>query len=169
MERAPKETPHLIHYLPHHAVKQKGKIKVVFDGAAITSNGHSINDQIYKGFPLQKDVIKLLLNFRIHPVGITADIEKAILQLGLNEVDRDVCRLLWLKDISKPAEARNITHFRFAKVSFGVNASPFLLNIVINEHLASRNGWCTLAKECFYVDNLVLSVPDTNSAINIFQ
>lgn len=171
LEMAPKETPYLRHYLCHRCIIQKNRIRIVFDGSAVTSSGHCINDLIYKGPPLQRNIIKLLLNFRINPVAITADIEKAFLQVGLNEVDRDVCTLLWLKDLNKPAEPGNIVHYRFARVPFGVNASPFLLNIVINEHLASGtpNQWHLLARECFYVDNLVVSVPDTNSAVELFH
>jgi len=171
IEKAPLNSPYKKHYLPHRGIYQKNKIRVVFDGSSKTKTTFSINELIHKGPNLQENIVKLLLNFRLHAVGITADIEKAFLQVGLNEVDRDSVRFLWVKDITKPAERDNIIHLRFARVPFGINSSPYLLNIVINEHLSSSpaNEWHLLAKERFYVDNLVVSVSDTGSAINLFQ
>ena len=37
----------------------------------------------------------VLIRFRSKDIGITADIEKALLQIGINETDRDVLRFLW--------------------------------------------------------------------------
>jgi len=35
--------------------------------------------------------------FRIQPIAIFADIEKAFQQIGIQESDRDVTRILWLE------------------------------------------------------------------------
>ena len=86
--------------------------------------------------------------------------------VGLNEVDRDVTRFLWFKDLSKPLTPDNII-YRFARTPFGVIASPFLLIIVIRDLLISPNKWLTMSKESFYVDNLLLSVPSTIDAVNL--
>ena len=47
--------------------------------------------------------------------------------------DRDVLRFLWLDDINKGAP--EIVTLRFARVVFGVSASPFLLNATIKYHI----------------------------------
>jgi len=142
----------------------------VFNASAHIKGGPSLNSLIHKGPPLQENIVKLLVNFRLHEIAITADIEKAFLQISLNEVDRDVVRFLWIKDITKPASGNNIIYFRFSRVPFGVNSSPYLLNMVIQEHLSTQpaNEWHLLAQERFYVDNLVVSVRDVNSAVNLF-
>jgi hypothetical protein len=49
------------------------------------------------------------------------------------EEDRDVLRFLWVKDLK--AEPPEIIKLRFARVIFGVSASPFLLNATIRYHL----------------------------------
>ena len=41
-------------------------------------------------------------------IGMVSDIEKAFLQVGLHEADRDVTRFLWLKDIQKPVSKDNL-------------------------------------------------------------
>ena len=39
-----------------------------------------------------------LLRFRAHPIVLTADIEKAFLQVGIHGSDRDNLRFLWFDD-----------------------------------------------------------------------
>ena len=51
----------------------------------------------------------VLMRFRLHKIAIIADIEKAYLQLQLNEEDRDVTRFLWIKDINKPFSKEKTT------------------------------------------------------------
>ena len=48
------------------------------------------------------DICGLLLRFRLKTVAIVADIEKAFLQIGLQESQRDVTRFIWLKDYRQP-------------------------------------------------------------------
>lgn len=171
IELAPVKTNNLTHYLCHRGRLQKGKIRIVFDASAKTKSGFSLNDLIFKGPKLQEDIVKLLINFRLHAIGLTSDIEKAFLQINLNEIDRDCVRFLWIKDLTKPPEGDNLAYYRFARVPFGVNASPFLLNMVLQEHLSSSpsNDWHKFGQDKFYVDNLVASVKDVNSAIQLFQ
>ena len=61
------------------------------------------------------------------------DIEKAFLNVEVAKKDRDSLRFLWVDDISskeiKPVE------YRFCRVVFGVNCSPFLLNATVQCHL----------------------------------
>ncbi len=56
--------------------------------------------------------------------------------------------------------------FSFKRVPFGVDASPFLLNIVLSGLLSSSqsNPWLQVARKGLYVDNLVLSVRDVSQA-----
>ena len=114
---------HIVHYLAHHAVitplKTTTKIRIVFDGSAKCSkDALSINDCLLRGPILLPQLCGILLRFRLHPVGILADIEKAFLQIGLKQPDRDVTRFLWLKDFKSPPDADNIQVYRFTRVYF---------------------------------------------------
>ena len=123
------------HYIPHHPVirddKTTTKIRIVFDASA-RDNGPSLNDCLYKGPHLTPLLYDILLRFRSHVVALTSDIEKAFLQINVNENDRDYLRFLWFDNIfsDQPKIVRN----RFARVVFGVTSSPFSLNGTIRKH-----------------------------------
>ena len=95
--------PNNVHFMPYHAVvrqdKETTKLRVVYDGSAKKpQQTHSINDLLKTGpnyIPKLRDV---LVKFRSHVVAVTSDIEKAFLMIRVNQVDRDMLRLLWLKD-----------------------------------------------------------------------
>ena len=91
------------HYLPHHAVinpsKPTTKLRVVYDASAKTRQRHqSLNDCLYRGPVMLRDLCGILLRFRLHNVAVVADIEKAFLQIGLQPEHRDVTRFFWIKE-----------------------------------------------------------------------
>ena len=53
--------------------------------------------------------------------------------VAVDEADRDVLRFIWVDDAFK--ESPDLRIYRFARVVFGVSASPFLLNATIQMHL----------------------------------
>ena len=59
------------------------------------------------------DLCGLLLRFRLPPIAIVGDIEKAFLSVGLQAPDRDATRFLWLKDTSNTNLENNIQVYRF--------------------------------------------------------
>ena len=89
---------------------------------------------LYRGPVILEDLCGLLLRFRLHKVALTADIEKAFLQVVLQPTDRDVTRFLWLKDPTKPLSKDNLQIYRFTRVPSGVISSP-LLGATILHHL----------------------------------
>jgi len=59
-------------------------------------------------------------------LAILADIEKAFLQIGIQEHERDITRFLWFKDPNQPERVEgNLSTFRFCRVPFGIICSPF--------------------------------------------
>ena len=74
------------------------------------------------------------------PYVIMADIEKAFLQINIRSADRDACRFLWPENPLTVDEdmlfQAKIKIYRFCRVSFGLNCSPFILNATIKEHLS---------------------------------
>ena len=45
--------------------------------------------------------ISLLLKFRVHPIVLTADTEKAYLQINIDEEHRDYSRFLWDRNLQE--------------------------------------------------------------------
>ena len=121
------------HYLPHHAVirqdKATTKVRVVYDASAKTYHGVSLNNCLYEGPCLLKTVAEILVRFRMYPIALTSDIEKAFLMISIHNSDRDALRFLWYEDIDK-SELELVT-YRFCRVVFGVSCSPFLLNATL--------------------------------------
>ena len=60
-----------LNYLPHHGVfkmdRLSTKCRIVFDGSAKNSEGVSLNSNLLPGPKRQLDIVKLLINFRLHP------------------------------------------------------------------------------------------------------
>ncbi|GFX33658.1 DUF1758 domain-containing protein [Trichonephila clavipes] len=97
IERVPEvELNNECHYLPHRPVikldSATTKIRPVFDASSHEKGKPSLNDCLYKGVNLIELIPDILDRFRIYPVGIVADIEKAFLMLSVAPKDRDYLR-----------------------------------------------------------------------------
>ena len=106
IERVPTEVENIegVEFLPHHGVvradRDPTKLRIVFDGSAKTYSDHlSLNDRLMNGPNYVPHLIDVLLRFRCHQYALTADIEKAFLQIEIREEDRDKLRFLWLRDV----------------------------------------------------------------------
>ena len=165
-----------VHYLPHRAVVREDaettKVRVVFDASCKKKNsGTSLNNCLHVGPPLTPLILEILLRVRAHNVSLVADIEKAFLNIEIDEVDRDCLRFLWVDDIH--SENPEIQIFRYNRVVFGVNSSPFILNAVLRHHLESFNDTdpelTSKVKENFFVDDVVTGADSAESAYQLYQ
>ena len=176
IESAPSSPPtgSPVHYLPHHCVIKPGhtttKVRVVYDASAKSSSrAPSLKDCLHSGPSLLPDLCGILLRFRIHPVAVIADVEKAFLQLNLAQDDRDVTRFLWLNDINQPATANNVRSLRFCRVPFGVVSSPFLLAATLDHQLRQDGSPAALqALHNTYVDNLITGTMCVSAATQLY-
>ena len=131
------------HYIPHNVIitpqKSTSKLRVVYYASAkVRKDNKSLNECLYRGPVLLRDLVGMILRFRMPKVGIVSDIEKAFLQIELQPSDRDVTRFLWFKNYQEPKiDESHIQEFRFCRVPFGVISSPFLLSATIESHLDS--------------------------------
>ncbi|XP_068704703.1 uncharacterized protein [Montipora foliosa] len=161
-----------VHYLPHRTVvrldRDTTKVRVVYDASSKVF-GPSLNDCLHIGPSLNPLLFDILLRFRVHEVALTADIEKAFLNIEIDPEHRDFVRFLWVEDPNK--ESPEVMVLRFARVVFGVNSSPFILNATIRHHLNT----ClpvdsALARELLkslYVDDYVSGNGDVDSAFKL--
>ena len=83
-------------------------------------------------------IFETLLRFRSHKLAITADIEKAFLQIEVKEADRDALRFLWLHNIHD--RIPNIIQLRIKRDSFGLTCSPAIQSATIRHHIALFSG-----------------------------
>ena len=74
------------------------------------------------GPSLLNDIPALLLQFHLHQFGVSTDIEKAFLQVGLAEEDRGFTRFFWLHDIDELDGPMDI--YRFKGRPFWCNELP---------------------------------------------
>ncbi|EFP01542.1 hypothetical protein CRE_09851 [Caenorhabditis remanei] len=166
----------LLHYNPHQPVltpqKTTTKCRVVIDGSSHFKDKLSLNDIIKQGPVILPDLVEMLIRFRAGRTVMLSDVEKAFLQVHLHEDDRDATRVLWLKDYRQPPTPDNIVVYRFTRVLFGLNVSPFLLGATIEHHFESHPNR-ELAQEIstnLYVDNLILTTDgDLTTALQLYR
>ena len=79
----------IVTYLPHSEVAKDQsittKVWIIFDPSARLKGKPCLNDILYNEPCLNPELYNLLLKFRVYPVEITGDIEKAYLQMGINK------------------------------------------------------------------------------------
>ncbi|CAK1589457.1 unnamed protein product [Parnassius mnemosyne] len=111
--------PNPSYFLCHHAVfknsSESTKIRVVFDGSAPTSSGHSINDILMVGPNLQDSLFSILIRARQHKYLLTGDVKKMYRQ------NRNMQLILWREDESLPIKTlilNTVTYYGMASSSY---------------------------------------------------
>ena len=168
------EDPH--HHIPHHPVIRKDalstKIRIVFDASnRANRNSVSLNDILQVGPPLTPAIFDILLRFKTRTVGLVADIEKAFLQISIDSNDRNCLRFLWVDEIDK--DDPNIVVLRYARVTFGVNSSPFLLSgtlrFDISRYQLEDPKFVENFLNSFHVDDLSTGADNVNVAFSLYK
>ena len=160
-------------YLPHHNVfnpKKPEKVRIVFDCAA-TYRGKSLNDNILQGPDFTNSLVGVLLRFRQESVALMADIESMFHQVRVHPKDVDALRFLWFPngDLSKdPEEYQMLVHL-FGGVWSPCCASYALRKTAVDN--ADRYGLevTETVRRNFYVDDLLKSMKDAESAIRMYK
>ena len=157
--------------LPHFPIVRPTaetiKVRIVFDASARV-DGVSLIDQIIAGPKFQRDLSSLLKRFRRKPVALVADVAEMYLQVELAESVRKFHRFLWRKrnDVTPTVYEKN-------RVVLGVNASPFLEQMVTQEHARQNREKYPVAAnailESTYMDDSMDSVHGVAEALELFQ
>ncbi len=162
-------------YLPHHPVirqeKLTTKVRIVYDASAKEKSGASPNQSLYTGPCLLKTIAEIVVRFRLYPIGICADIEKAFLMISIWPPDRDVLRFLWIDDIN--SQSPQIIIYRFKRVVFGVSCSPFLLNATLKRHIEQYSNdnpeICQKLTSSLYCDDVSTGSYSEEEALNLYK
>ncbi len=113
----------------------------------------------------------ILLRFRENRIVLIGDIEKAFLNVEVDREDRDYLRPLWVKDVVS-GDLETVV-YRFCRVVFGLNASPFLLNATLRYHIEkfaeSDPIFVQKVKDGFYVDDLVSGGKATEEVKELYE
>ena len=104
-------------------ITKSTKLRVVYDASIKSESGFSLNDCLEKGPPLQNKLWDILIRTRFRSVVLCGDIEKAFLQIRIRENERDCLRFHWSKKVNYDV----IKIYRFTRLVFGLNQSPFVL------------------------------------------
>ena len=112
----------------------------------------------------------VLIKFRTKVIALTADIEKAFLQIGIRQEDRDFLRFLWYDD---PQSAnRSVVQLRYARLPFGLRPSPAVLGSVLLQHVSSyqeKNPEIVKVLKGLFVDDLSTGGETVDKAYEIYQ
>eukprot|EP00921_Rhytidocystis_pertsovi_P007078 GHVQ01011917.1.p1 GENE.GHVQ01011917.1~~GHVQ01011917.1.p1 ORF type:complete len:414 (+),score=39.61 GHVQ01011917.1:843-2084(+) len=105
----------------------KMKNRVVADFSAKNENSSSVNDGLYKGLGMLHKLESMIMEARLERYLVSADIEKAYLQVGIAVPDRGWLVYLWLKDPERGFCQGNIVMMWFKRCPFGLVCGGFLL------------------------------------------
>ncbi|UYV74923.1 hypothetical protein LAZ67_12001814, partial [Cordylochernes scorpioides] len=110
-------------------------------------------DNKQRGPNVMEMIPRILNRFRKSEMGVSSDIEKAFLQIGIGEEDRDYLGFLWYD------KEGDVMVLRHARVVFGITTSPYLLLATLFHHLnKAPEHWqetAELLRESLYIDNCV--------------
>nr|XP_039258379.1 uncharacterized protein LOC120334921 isoform X2 [Styela clava] len=155
-------------YLPHHGVEnpnKPGKIRIVFD-AADTYCGIGLNNQIYSGPDLIKNLIGVLLRFRTRLIALNADIEAMYHMVRLPQSDTDSVRF-FLQGNLRSTTPPDV--YQFLVRIFGVVDSLYVAKTALdNTGQFSMEAVETVFRDC-YVDDLLSSECNGDSAFSDAQ
>ena len=144
-------------YMPHKSVIRDNatstKVRMVFDASAKpSSEAFSVNECMNPGPQTQPLLWDILIRSLVTPVCVAGDITKALLQVELHTEDRDAFRFLYRN------EDGGETHYRFCRLPFGGESSPFVLGCILEHHIETVSGDENVKEQLklnTYVDNVM--------------
>jgi hypothetical protein len=158
--------------MPHHVVlKQTSsttKLTVVFSGSENSSNGVSLNDILMTGPKVQDDLFDIVKRFWLQRIVKSADVVKMYRQIWQHPDDRFLQRILWRK-----TPDQRIATYQLNTVVYGTASVPFLANRYL-QHLIEDEDInypeaATIARDGFYVDDLITGTDEVDSALALQQ
>ena len=147
IERVPgKPNGKRVFCMPHKPVIREGatstKVRMVFVASSKPSReAYAAIECMNPGPALQPLLWDTLIRSRMAPVCVVGDVTKSFLQIERHPDDRDAFRFLYsMKDGEE-------VHFRFCRLPFGGESSPFVLGRVFQHHLGTIGRDETMEKQ----------------------
>lgn len=161
-----------VYYTPHQAVikpdRTTTKVRVVYDASAITSNGKSLNDNLFTGPKLQQDLPGIIVRFRLHEIVFTADIKQMFRQIVVTPKHRQYQQLLYRFRSSEPIQT-----YEMNTVTFGQRSSPFLAIRTLHQLAIDDAGELPevqrVIRNDLYVDDVATGTNCVESALKLQQ
>ncbi|CAI6371615.1 unnamed protein product [Macrosiphum euphorbiae] len=158
------------YFIPHHAVYRptdtNPKIRVVFDASATSYSGFSLNDCLLPGPKLQRDVVDVLLLYRVHRFAFTTDISKMYRQVSVSPSHRRYQHILWRSSPEQMLQA-----YELNTVTYGVNCAPYLAIKVLRSIAEQDCNDLPFIKEALlyqtYVDDICAGGDTLDEALSL--
>ncbi|XP_063388444.1 uncharacterized protein LOC134674335 isoform X2 [Cydia fagiglandana] len=156
--------------LPHHGVVRETslttKLRVVFDGSAVTTSGLSFNQIQMVGPTVQDDLISILIRLRQHKFIATADVAKMYRMVNVNSEQQELQQILWRFE---PQEKLKL--YKLKTITYGTSSAPYLatrclkqLGLECHDKIVSD-----IIQHDFYVDDLITGASTADELIAICQ
>lgn len=158
------------YFIPHHGVckgeAENLKLRVVFDSSARGVSGVSLNDCLYPGPKLQRDVIDVLLGFRLNRIAFTGDICKMYRQFWIHPKYRPLQHIFW-----RESPQEELKEFELNTVTYGLNCALYLALRIIKEIASlvadhAPNVSRTLLKQT-YMDDICTGADSVEEALSL--
>ncbi|XP_053964178.1 uncharacterized protein LOC128867103 [Anastrepha ludens] len=146
------------YFLPHHCVVKEDssttKLRVVFDGSAVTTSGLSLNEILMAGPTIQPKLFDILIRFRTFPVALTGDICKMYRCVRVSAPDNMLQCILW-----RDSPESDIKVYKLDTVTYGTKPAAFLairaMHQLASDESSSYPLGLQIVKRDFYVDDLI--------------
>ena len=150
-------------YIPHHMVSHNNKNRIVFN-CSHQYRGQNLNESLLPGPTLGASLLGVLLRFRENAIAVSADIKAMFHQVRLLPEDRPLLRFVWRDSTRDDPPAV----FEWQVLPFGTTCSPCCATFALQQHVADHSqpgdGVRSSIEKCFYVDNLLQSLPTPEAA-----
>ena len=126
---------------------------------------------LYSGPNLLLQLFDILIQFRVHKVALTADTEKAFLNVSIKPEQRNMLRFLWIDSIESDDPC--IVVYRFFRLVFGLISSPFVLVATVRHHMSKYLKvdleFVLEVLQSLYVDDYASGVDSVDFAFCLFE
>ncbi|XP_060603719.1 uncharacterized protein LOC132756616 [Ruditapes philippinarum] len=168
-EIAPPPTGKETWYLPIFGVyhpKKPDKIRGVFDSSAVCK-GISLNSVLLSGPNSINSLLHILLRFRKDEIAVIADIEQMFYSFHVKLDHRDYLRFFWYRDNDT---SKDLIEYRMCAHVFGNSPSPAVATYGLRKTVTdAEDDVKSFVEENFYVDDGLISLPETENVIDLVK